>query len=318
MGRGWTIAAGLLIASTAHADDAGPPGATGPRPPDELAQSYVVIARDAAAAGTCDVVRDLGAQIQALDPALHARVFVTDPVIAPCLRAGPPPPAPTPPPALAPPAQTLSPPGLPRVTPPEDDDTPPARPPIALPRTTPAVAASLDRPATPELSGGRLLGEVLLGGLAGTGGLFVGGLIGAGLCSDDGGDFSCLGSVLIGAYIGGVLAVPLGVYAVGASGDQDGSLGSAILGSVLGSAVGFGSLLIGEELGVALLITGPPIGAMIGFNSSRRWDRAPTPKGTALLSLRDGELALGLPLVTRGADATGAAVTTLTLAGGSF
>ena len=70
----------------------------------------------------------------------------------------------------------------------------------------------------------------------------MGGLIGAGLCLDDGGEYACLASVVIGAYIGGVLAVPLGVYAVGASGDQDGSLGSAILGSVLGSArhcVGF-------------------------------------------------------------------------------
>lgn len=309
MGRGWAvIAAGVLFASTAHADDDGPPGTAGPRPPDELAQSYVVIARDAAAAGTCDVVRDLGAQIQALDPALHARVFTTDPVIAPCLRAAPPPTPTAPPPPL-------SPPGLPRVTPREDDDTPPARTTIALPRITPAVAASLERPATPELSGGRLVGEVLLGGLAGTGGLFLGGLIGAGLCFDDGGEFACLGSVVIGAYIGGVLAVPLGVYAVGASGDQDGSLGSAILGSVLGSAIGFGSLLIGEELGVALLITGPPIGAMIGFNSTRRWDRAPS---TALLSVSGGDVALGLPLVTRGADTTGASITTLTLAGGTF
>ncbi len=308
MGRGWTIAAGLLFASTAHADDAGPPGATGPRPPDELAQSYVVIARDAAAAGTCDVVRDLGAQIQALDPALHGRVFVTDPVIAPCLRAAPPPRAAAPPP-------TLSPPGLPRVAPREDDDTPPARPPIALPRTAPVGAASVERPATPELSGGRILGEVLLGGLAGTGGLFLGGLIGAGLCLDGGGKIACLGSVVIGAYIGGVLAVPLGVYAVGASGDQDGSLGTAILGSVLGSAVGFGSLLIGEELGVALLITGPPIGAMIGFNSTRRWDPS---AGTALLSVRGGDVALGVPVVTRGRGATGTPVTTLTLLAGSF
>jgi len=308
MRRGWTIVAGLLIASTAHADDTGPPGATGPRPPDELAPSYVVIARDAAAAGTCDVVRDLGAQIQALDPALHARVFVTDPVIAPCLRGAPPP---TP----APPPPTLSPPGLPRVTPREDDDTPPARPPIALPRTAPAVAASIDRPATPELSGGRIIGEVLLGGLAGTGGLFLGGLIGAGLCLDDGGEFACLGSVVIGAYIGGVLAVPLGVYAVGASGDQDGSLGSTILGSVLGSALGFGSLLISEEIGVALLVTGPPIGAVVGFNRSRRWDQT---AGTPRLSVRGGDVALGIPLVTRGTSATGAPVTTLTLLGGSF
>ena len=45
-------------------------------------------AQAAARDGRCEVSREIGARVQARDPAYYQRVFVADPVIAACLATG--------------------------------------------------------------------------------------------------------------------------------------------------------------------------------------------------------------------------------------
>jgi hypothetical protein len=98
----------------------------------------------------------------------------------------------------------------------------------AAPLTPPsAVAPSAEPPppakrGTPPLSAGRVLGEIMVGGLAGIGGAYLGGYLGYATCTDHGGEWSCVGNVLIGGYAGGIIAMSLGVYAVGSIDDQGG------------------------------------------------------------------------------------------------
>jgi hypothetical protein len=158
---------------------------------------------------------------------------------------------------------------------------------------------------TPPLSGGRLGGEILLGGAAGIGGGFLGAVIGAGMTKNNcqqGQDLCGLGGAIVGGYIGAVLAPPLAVYLVGASGDQTGSAGATFGGALLGGAVGLAAGIgVGREngeLGVAVAMAGPVIGAVVGFNLTRRY-RADRPTVTAgsLLRVDDGHLAIGMPIV---------------------
>jgi hypothetical protein len=189
----------------------------------------------------------------------------------------------------------------------------------------PGAQVALDRELpvcdlTPPLSGGRLGGELLLGAAAGVGGGFLGAVIGVGLTKDGckGEDFCGLGGAIVGGYIGAVLAPPMAVYLVGASGDQTGSVGATFGGALLGGAVGLGAGIgIGRangQLGFAIVMAGPIVGAMVGFNLSRHYkaSASPPPVGS-LLTVDRGRVALGAPIVIGGHGVVG-----LSLAGGSF
>ena len=102
--------------------------------------------------------------------------------------------------------------------------------------------------------------------------------------------------------VGGAALMPWLVHLIGESGPMAGSLGKTYLFGVVGAAVGGLTLYLAFEsdsdaLGVlALAVTafGPAVGAVIGFNSSRRYDGTEQVK-TALLNMGQGKLRLGLP-----------------------
>jgi hypothetical protein len=287
------IALACLV-STAQADDAAQ---------RDLLVEYKRIARDAALGGNCEAARELAERVRVLDPAYFAAEVATDPTIAPC----------------------LPPPSSPAAVAPVDGAVPIAPPASVAPRVidrepAPPALVPYDRPAVPPLDGGRIIGEILLGGLSAGLGILGGGLIGVAVCADDGGEFSCLGSAIVGAYFGGAAMFGLGVYAAGQAGDQTGSLGAAMLGGMLGAGVGLGALFALEESSEVLLATfligGPVAGALIGFNGTRRWKSAKPAVGSLFRFDRDG-VSLGIPIVIHG-EQRGAASTSLTLFSGAF
>lgn len=134
-----------------------------------------------------------------------------------------------------------------------------------------AGALDAEEPAmeTPPLSGGRVLGELAIGGLMGMGVGLLGGFA-LGSSQND------LGAMLLGAVGGNMLGAAAGVYWVGSTGDETGSLGFTFLGSLAGV---FGGGLVAtrlastsESLAVAAFIAGPTVGAMIAFNLTRRYE----------------------------------------------
>lgn len=97
----------------------------------------------------------------------------------------------------------------------------------------------------------------------------------------------------VGAIEGFLIAYPIGsaigVYLVGNIGDETGSFGATLRGSIIGGALG----LLAFGVGV---LPGAPIGATIGFNSSRRY-KTPRTSETGLLNFRDGEVYLTIPTI---------------------
>ena len=263
-----------------------PPATARTLPPVEMVRDNLLVlaqaktAVDAARAGHCDVVLQISPQILALDPVFHELLFVNDPPIAACLTGRPLPPA------------------------------------VRFPRPLPREELVADH-REPPASVSRILGELLVGAFVGGGGALIGALLGAGLCigGDDGSD--CTPSLIAGAYIGGISTVPLGVYAVGNAGGQTGSLGWTYAGAALGGLGGLLMLANGEDNVTAIgLVLAPQIGAIIAFNSSRRYKPRRVSYG-ALLRIDDGCPSLGVPLVTRAASHE-RTVTTIPLLGGTF
>jgi hypothetical protein len=174
--------------------------------------------------------------------------------------------------------------------------------------------------AEPPVSFGRITGEIFLGMVVGGGGALVGALLGGGLCI---GDQVCERSAIGGAYLGAILTIPLGVQAVGAIGEETGSAGMTYLGSALGGLGGLLMLANGREnISILGMVLAPPIGAMIGFNMTRRYRprrvRVRTPVTAALVSWTDGAGAsLGVPIPTR-TRSVDRAVTSVPLLGGTF
>jgi hypothetical protein len=127
----------------------------------------------------------------------------------------------------------------------------------------------------PPLSGGRVVGEALLGGLFAVGGGIGGGYIGMSLELANGcnGEFCGLGGVFLGGLAGVTLAAPVGVYLAGSSGDHTASFGATLGGSAIGMLAGFVTLAASEEwVAAPLLVIGPVVGSMIGFNLTRKYD----------------------------------------------
>ena len=152
--------------------------------------------------------------------------------------------------------------------------------------------------AEPPPSGGRISSEILLGMVVGGGGALLGALLGNGVCED------CDHAVIGGAYVGAIATIPLGVRAVGNSGDQTGSLGMAYLGAVLG---GLGGLLMvandRENITALGLLCAPPLGAVIGWNMTRRYRPRRVPAVGALVHGGD-RAGASLPARAHAADRT--------------
>lgn len=157
-----------------------------------------------------------------------------------------------------------------------------------------------------RLSPGKVTGEFLLGGTGALLGGVIGGSIGYAIAYDESeGDwfnFSGLYGAIPGYLIVSNLGCALGVYLVGNSGDDKGSFGSALGGSVAGTLAGFGVtyLLIQttehDELNLPIFVlftASQASGAIIGFNLSRK-KKVEVSSG-ALLNLNEGKLSLAFP-----------------------
>jgi hypothetical protein len=170
----------------------------------------------------------------------------------------------------------------------------------------------------PPPAAGRILGEVLLGMVVGAGGALVGGLIGNAACiGSDSGD--CDPSLIGGAYIGYVATIPLGTAPAGRSGGQTGSLGATYLGVAAGGVGGLLMLASGREnIAILGMVLAPPLGAMVGFNATRRYKPRQVPVVGALISWSAGAGAsIGVPLPVR-VRSEDRLVTSIPLLGGTF
>jgi len=103
-------------------------------------------------------------------------------------------------------------------------------------------APKVDRP---PLSGARVIGEVIAGGIMGWGLGLGGGAVGSAI---EGNCYFCFTGVLIGFAIAYPVGTALGVYTVGNIGDETGSFWAAWGGCLIGGVLGFGlAAALGEE-----------------------------------------------------------------------
>lgn len=151
--------------------------------------------------------------------------------------------------------------------------------PGSAPQTAWSISSAGDRlpvAAPPASSGSPVAGQIVFGLLGGAFAMVVGGAIGAAIdsanCGHD--DWFCgLGGAMVGGGIGLVLGSTAGVYAVGSNRQQTASfpvmIGASMLGLVAGAAVA-GVIDAPGEVVMTLLIFTPTLGALVGFNATRR------------------------------------------------
>jgi len=146
------------------------------------------------------------------------------------------------------------------------------------------VENKAQRGEKPPLSGGRITGEILVGGVGGIVGGLGGGFIGAGVAGEGYPD-ELVGGI-IGGSIGYTLGSSIGVYLVGNIGNETGDFLATLGGGILGGLAGiFAITAIIKDYNVvvlsnfywswAVVLVGPPIGATIGFNLTRRYKSPP-------------------------------------------
>jgi hypothetical protein len=150
----------------------------------------------------------------------------------------------------------------------------------------------------PQVSTGKLFGEIFVGILGNVGGGILGALVGTqldkGYDEDEG--LIAMGAA-VGFFPGAIFGSALGVYAIGNSGDAKGSFGQALLGSFLGecAAIVVSLMLHSGEVAVISIIVLPPIGAALLFNSSLKYKSLPVSYG--LLNFHKGDFKIGIPYV---------------------
>lgn len=174
-------------------------------------------------------------------------------------------------------------------------------------------------PAEPPLDDWRMVGELAIGSAAGASfalaGATLGGWIGSSIGNSDCGDESglfCSDGAKGGALLGAAAVYPLGwglgVALIGTAGDQTGSVGAAIRGAYIGALAGTGVTMLSGALidteaalgfGLIGLVAGAPIGALIGFNSTRAYDETPS---TGLVNVSGDQLRWSVPAVAVTAD----------------
>ena len=140
----------------------------------------------------------------------------------------------------------------------------------------------------PPLSAGRVTGEILAGGTAGFVcamiGWVVGLYIGVEYFVPEGASDpwypQAEKAMGVSAVIGSALGSSVGVYGVGNSGDETGSFLATLGGSMLGGLVagGGGYLISHDRDSITWGVLGAPIGALIAFNLTRRFNSPPAPE----------------------------------------
>lgn len=157
----------------------------------------------------------------------------------------------------------------------------------------------------PPLDDGKILGEILLGGLGGIGLGYAAARIGSQSveCEGDAGSVCGMFGALLGASMGWMAGSTAGVYVIGNTGDEHGSLTAAFAGSLVGVLVGAtisGVLLHHNDESLVIFYTIPPISAAMFatllFNSSRRY-RSSSNSGSGLINTRDGRVSLAVPSI---------------------
>ena len=150
----------------------------------------------------------------------------------------------------------------------------------------PAAAAA--QQGDPPLEGVRIAGEVAGGMLATPVGFIAGGLLTRTIALRMGaGEDAASRAAYVGAWTAAALSTAAAPTLIGRIGRPTGSYGSALVGAVAGGLASYGVVLlnrrpddaddrpcrIGCVLGSVAVFVLPSVGATIGFNMSRRYDR---------------------------------------------
>lgn len=128
----------------------------------------------------------------------------------------------------------------------------------------------------PPVSKGRIVSEFFIGNIIGVGGIIPGYLIGAAIGPLSGhNQLSVSGAGLITAFVTYPLALAYGVYIIGNIGIEEGSYWSTFWGTICGVGVGIGlnsaaNYVNNSKTLYTIPFLCPSVGAIIGFNSSRR------------------------------------------------
>lgn len=232
------LAAILLLPALAFAQPGAQPEVPVAPAPSAISPELLGLARGAHVAGMrgdCVGARTLAARIQRLDRDFYATVISTDLSIVQCkprprIYAVEPSPAPT------------------------------------------IMATPVAAPRHPVDSGRNVGGQLFLGGALGAGFGIVGGLLGTQILRDGDEDIP-VGPILLGS-IGLLAGTTAGVVLAGDNEGSDYSLAVTIAGSTLGTLIGFRLVADSHGIGpggaVLVLVGMPTLGAMLGFNASRR------------------------------------------------
>ena len=173
----------------------------------------------------------------------------------------------------------------------------------------------------PPLNVKRITGEILAGGLGGA--ILGGGIVLLAELASECPSWGASGCDIIlfagwfGFPIGYILGNTAGVYIVGNTGNETGSFLATLGGSILGiaGAVAALELLYNPYFGLenhyeddiliaTLFLAGPPIGATVGFNKTRRY-KSPPASETALINFRDGQTSFAVPTIYSRPDSFG-------------
>ena len=156
----------------------------------------------------------------------------------------------------------------------------------------------------PPASAGQVAGQIAIGTLLGGVSGLAGGLAGAALSPSD--SWAAIGNALGGAIVGQLLGSGLVVYAAGRTDAVSGNFTATLLGAGAGALVSFLVLASTENapgyLILPVLLLGPPLGATLFNNTSRRYRNPPQQSG--LINLDRSGFSVGVPAVgvTRLAD----------------
>ncbi len=144
---------------------------------------------------------------------------------------------------------------------------------LELTDTTKTVTTKLTLKLNEKPSAGdELIGQFFGGNLGGIALGFGAGYAGYLLTKQGHGEWDGAGGAILGFVAGHCAGSIIGVYGIGSSKNFTGDVGTTILGGVLGTGAGIGTLFIVQSPVVAWsTLAFPTAGAMIGFNSTLRY-----------------------------------------------
>jgi len=138
--------------------------------------------------------------------------------------------------------------------------------------------------AKPPLNGNRVFLEIVAGlateFLVGVLGTWIGVNIEA-KTNPSSGEYAYLTGWLSGFWVGSIVGAPIGVYFAGAGDNETGSFSSTLIGSAIS-----GIVLPGFSF----------VGAVIGFNKTRRYKSEPKSE-KALINFDNGQIGLAIPII---------------------